>query len=122
MRLDVIAGRFTHCDPIAGGSTGTVWRAWDLKQRRFYADKVLQQRDSGDLMVRGTSPAQRAAQALAEACDRDTLRTAATRLGPGALADILAAAAEHAVVSGAAGGASATAPPGAAAGTGGPAT
>jgi hypothetical protein len=100
MRLDVIAGRFALCDPIAGGSTGTVWRAWDLKQRRFCAAKVLRQRDSGDLMVRGTTPAQRAVQALA---------------------DILAAAAGHAVVSGTAGGASATAP-GAAARTGGPAT
>ncbi len=50
MRLDVIAGRFALCDPIAGGSTGTVWRAWDLKQRRFCAAKVLRQRDSGDLI------------------------------------------------------------------------
>jgi hypothetical protein len=50
MRVDVIAGRFALCDPIAGGSTGTVWRAWDLKQRRFCAAKVLRQRDSGDLI------------------------------------------------------------------------
>jgi transcriptional regulator with XRE-family HTH domain len=44
----------------------------------------------------GTTPAQRAAQALAEAADAKTLRSAASRLGPGPLAEILVAAADFA--------------------------
>ncbi len=44
----------------------------------------------------GTTPAQRAAQALAEAVDAETLCSAATRLGPGPLAEIITAAAAYA--------------------------
>lgn len=50
MSVDVIAGRFALCDPLASGSSGTVWRAWDLRERRYCAAKVLRQRDSGDLI------------------------------------------------------------------------
>lgn len=47
----------------------------------------------------GSTPAQRAAHALAEAADAETLRSAASRLAPGPLAEILTAAAEHAAAS-----------------------
>src|ERR1700712_4912775 len=50
--------------------------------------------------VGGATPAQRAAHALGEACDPETLRSGAARVSPGPLADILAAAAEHAASSG----------------------
>ena len=50
MPSDVIAGRFALCDPLASGGTGTVWRAWDTRENRYCAAKVLRQRDSGDLV------------------------------------------------------------------------
>lgn len=50
MSGDVVAGRFALCDPIASGGTGTVWRAWDLRQGRYCAAKVLRQRDVAELM------------------------------------------------------------------------
>jgi Helix-turn-helix len=43
----------------------------------------------------GTTPADRAAHALAEAVEPETLRSAASRLGPGPLTEILTAAAQH---------------------------
>lgn len=68
----------------------------------------------------GTTPAQRAAQALAEAVDAETLRSAATRLGPGPLAEILTAAAGYAASTAAATGAATGAAAGAATGAAGP--
>ena len=62
------------------------------------------------VQVRGTTPAQRAAQALAEACDAGALRSAASRVGPGPVAEILIAAAEH--TSGGAAGAAGAGGPG----------
>lgn len=50
MTGDVIAGRFTLCDPIGSGGSGTVWRAFDGKRRGYCAAKLLRQRDAGDLL------------------------------------------------------------------------
>ena len=50
MTADVIAGRFALCDPIGSGGSGTVWRAYDHKLRRYCAAKLLRQRDAGDLL------------------------------------------------------------------------
>jgi serine/threonine-protein kinase len=47
---DVFAGRFELLDPIGVGGAGTVWRAWDRRQERFCAAKVLRQRDAGALL------------------------------------------------------------------------
>lgn len=47
---DVIVGRFALIDLIAKGGSGSVWRAWDSKNSRVCAAKVLRQRDSADLM------------------------------------------------------------------------
>nr|WP_202892617.1 serine/threonine-protein kinase [Kribbella shirazensis] len=37
-------------DPIGVGGAGTVWRAWDRRQERLCAAKVLRQRDAGALL------------------------------------------------------------------------
>ena len=47
---DVFAGRFELIDPIGVGGAGTVWRAWDRRQERLCAAKVLRQRDAGALL------------------------------------------------------------------------
>ncbi|WP_350278489.1 serine/threonine-protein kinase [Kribbella sp. HUAS MG21] len=47
---DVFAGRFELLDPIGVGGAGTVWRAWDRRQERLCAAKVLRQRDAGALL------------------------------------------------------------------------
>lgn len=47
---DVFAGRFELIDPIGTGGAGTVWRAWDRRQQRLCAAKVLRQRDAGALL------------------------------------------------------------------------
>lgn len=47
---DVFAGRFELLDPIGSGGAGTVWQAWDRRQERFCAAKVLRQRDAGALL------------------------------------------------------------------------
>ncbi|WP_327640421.1 serine/threonine protein kinase [Kribbella sp. NBC_00482] len=47
---DVFAGRFELIDPIGAGGAGTVWRAWDRRQERLCAAKVLRQRDAGALL------------------------------------------------------------------------
>lgn len=46
----MIAGRFALCDPIGSGGSGTVWRAYDYKLRRYCAAKLLRQREAGDLL------------------------------------------------------------------------
>ncbi len=47
---DVFAGRFELIDPVGSGGTGTVWRAWDRRQHRLCAAKVLRQRHAGALL------------------------------------------------------------------------
>jgi serine/threonine protein kinase len=47
---DLFAGRFELIDPIGTGGAGTVWRAWDRRQQRLCAAKVLRQRDAGALL------------------------------------------------------------------------
>lgn len=47
---DVFAGRFELIDPIGVGGAGTVWRAWDRRQERLCAAKILRQRDAGALL------------------------------------------------------------------------
>ena len=47
---DVFAGRFELIDPVGSGGTGTVWRAWDRRQNRLCAAKVLRQRHAGALL------------------------------------------------------------------------
>ncbi len=47
---EVFAGRYELVDPIGRGGTGAVWRAWDLRRRRYVAAKVLQQRDAHSLL------------------------------------------------------------------------
>lgn len=45
-----LAGRYVLIDQIGSGGMGSVWRAWDLRQQRFLAAKVLGQHDSGMLL------------------------------------------------------------------------
>lgn len=46
-----LAGRFLLIDQIGAGGMGSVWRAWDLRQQRFVAAKVLGQHD-GSMLLR----------------------------------------------------------------------
>lgn len=46
-----VAGRYLLLDPIARGGMSSVWRAWDLRERRHVAAKVLA-RVEGDLLLR----------------------------------------------------------------------
>ena len=45
-----LAGRYLLIDQIGAGGMGSVWRAWDLRNRRFVAAKVLGQHDAGLLL------------------------------------------------------------------------
>ncbi len=45
-----LAGRYLLVDQIGAGGMGSVWRAWDLRSRRFVAAKVLGQHDAGLLL------------------------------------------------------------------------
>ncbi|MCT1557704.1 serine/threonine protein kinase [Helcobacillus massiliensis] len=47
---EVIAGRVELLEPVAQGASGWVWRARDLKRDRDCAAKVLQQRDSANIL------------------------------------------------------------------------
>lgn len=40
-----LAGRYLLLDQIGAGATGSVWRAWDLRERRHVAAKVLGRHD-----------------------------------------------------------------------------
>ena len=44
------AGRFSLVDPLGEGGSGTVWRAWDLRDQQYVAAKVLRQVDAGSLV------------------------------------------------------------------------
>jgi eukaryotic-like serine/threonine-protein kinase len=46
-----LAGRYVLIDQIGAGGMGSVWRAWDLRNRTFVAAKVLGQHD-GDMLLR----------------------------------------------------------------------
>lgn len=46
-----LAGRYVLIDQIGLGGMGSVWRAWDLRQQRFVACKVLGQHD-GSMLLR----------------------------------------------------------------------
>ena len=45
-----LAGRYVLIDQIGAGGMGSVWRAWDLRNRTFVAAKVLGQHDGGMLL------------------------------------------------------------------------
>lgn len=42
-----LAGRYVLTDQIGLGGMGSVWRAWDLKEQRYVAAKILSRYDSG---------------------------------------------------------------------------
>jgi serine/threonine protein kinase len=46
-----LAGRYLLIDVIGRGGTGTVWRAWDLRERRFVAAKVISAYGAGPLLA-----------------------------------------------------------------------
>ena len=54
---EVFAGRYELVDVLASGGMGTVWRAWDRRERTYQAAKVLRQSDGDSLLrfVRETS-------------------------------------------------------------------
>ncbi len=45
-----IAGRYQLLDRIGAGGMGVVWRAWDLREQRFMAVKLLHRTDAPDLL------------------------------------------------------------------------
>lgn len=47
---DIVAGRFELIDLLGSGAAGSVWRAWDHKERRYLAAKVLKHSDSESIM------------------------------------------------------------------------
>ncbi|GAA1180798.1 hypothetical protein GCM10009584_23520 [Ornithinimicrobium humiphilum] len=47
---EILAGRYELVDPLGEGGTGVVWRAWDHRERRYVAAKVMRQSDAGSLL------------------------------------------------------------------------
>lgn len=47
---EVVAGRFELIDVLDAGGSGTVWRAWDHRQLRYRAVKVLRHSDSDSVI------------------------------------------------------------------------
>lgn len=47
---EVFAGRYELVDPLGEGGAGVVWRAWDRRDGRYLAAKVLRQVDSASLL------------------------------------------------------------------------
>ncbi|MGH3657462.1 MAG: serine/threonine-protein kinase, partial [Micromonosporaceae bacterium] len=48
--MGLFAGRYMLLAPISSGGTGAVWRAWDVRHRRYVAAKLLHARDAGSLL------------------------------------------------------------------------
>lgn len=49
-RGPAVVGRLVLADPVGVGGTGTVWRAWDLRDGRFVAAKLLRAYDEALLL------------------------------------------------------------------------
>lgn len=47
---EVFGGRYELVDNIGTGGAGTVWRAWDHKEQRYRAAKLLKQSDAASLL------------------------------------------------------------------------
>lgn len=47
---EVYANRYELVDHLGGGGAGAVWRAWDHRNRRYLAVKLLRQRDTEAMM------------------------------------------------------------------------
>lgn len=47
---EVFAGRYELVDVLDSGGMGTVWRVWDVRDRRYRAAKMLRQSDSESLL------------------------------------------------------------------------
>ncbi|GAB3709337.1 serine/threonine-protein kinase [Mariniluteicoccus flavus] len=47
---EVFGGRYELVDNIGAGGAGTVWRAWDHKEQRYRAAKLLKQSDAASLL------------------------------------------------------------------------
>lgn len=47
---DVVAGRYELLDPVAAGTSGSVWTVRDLRTGRLAAAKVMRRRDAADLL------------------------------------------------------------------------
>ena len=47
---ELFAGRYELVDPLGDGGMGSVWRAWDHRDRRYLAAKVLRQADASSLL------------------------------------------------------------------------
>jgi serine/threonine protein kinase len=58
---DIVGGRFELIDVLDGGGSGTVWRAWDHREKTYVAAKVLRTGDS-DSLIRFIREAKRVVQ------------------------------------------------------------
>ncbi|WP_281964583.1 serine/threonine-protein kinase [Serinicoccus marinus] len=47
---EVLGGRYELVDPLGEGGAGVVWRAWDQREERYVAAKVLRQSDAPTLL------------------------------------------------------------------------
>ncbi|MGH8792657.1 MAG: protein kinase domain-containing protein [Stackebrandtia sp.] len=48
--MELFAGRYRLVDPVGEGGMGSVWRAWDVKRRRYAAAKLLRSAEAGDVL------------------------------------------------------------------------
>ncbi|MGD8149594.1 hypothetical protein [Ornithinimicrobium sp. Y1694] len=47
---EVLGGRYELVDPLGEGGAGVVWRAWDHRESRYVAAKVMRQADAASLL------------------------------------------------------------------------
>ena len=47
---EVLGGRYDLVDPLGEGGAGVVWRAWDRREARYVAAKVMRQADAASLL------------------------------------------------------------------------
>ncbi|MGO0576289.1 serine/threonine-protein kinase [Ornithinimicrobium panacihumi] len=47
---EVLGGRYELVDPLGEGGAGVVWRAWDHREARYVAAKVMRQADAASLL------------------------------------------------------------------------